>query len=201
MDSQQLPFGDSSQPFGEEQPTRQHEEDLFKKWFRKGDRGGFLTLRPWTAAGKMQVDIGETGSQGLVGNTSLWVDTVLLATYTRAVTAGVAPSLYGPREELMVFGGGTVKGVDIARVLAVRHWKAEDPSGFAWKAGIFGAKHQPGGAYEPIYADKQSEHLIRVTRTEMAEIALRLELFLHALTADPGWLRTLNGRRRRGDSE
>lgn len=179
-------------------------DDVFKKWFRSKDKSGFLSLRTWLDAGKVSVDIGETGNQGLKSNTQVWANAVEMVTYLRAVYDGKGKAIFGPHETFMHYGGATVDGKPVSRILKIEHWstgsgdnKKYDESAFAWKCGHFEARKAESGAFIPDMSKSLSQNLIKVTRKEMAEVYYRLDLAINAFaTQTEDVFKALNGNKK-----
>lgn len=211
-DDEEFPMPVTADPVQDSAPQedRQFEDDLYKKWFRTGSKSGFLSVRPWFDAGKVSVDIGETGGDGLKGNTLVWTNAIELATFLRAVVNGTAPSLYPRRtgaptpESYLYYGGGSQDGKPISRILKINHWQTGsgdeakfDASSFVWKCGHFQARKSQQGAFIPDMSKPLSMNLIKVTRKEMAEISYRLDLALTAFVlTEKEAFRALNGNKR-----
>lgn len=185
-------------------------DDLYKKWFRTKDRNGFIAVREWLDAGKISVDIGEVREGGLKNHTMAWANAVELVVYLKAVVDGNASELYpapkggGSPETFTYYGGATIDGKPVSRILKVEHWstmkgdqKVFDASGFAWKCGHFAARKQDSGAFIPDMSKPLSQNKIKVSKKEMAEIFYRLDLTIRSYVAkedDP--MRGLNGNKR-----
>lgn len=195
--------------------------DLYKKWFKAGGTGGFLSIRPWWDAGKLSVDIGEVNPNGgLKSHTNVWCSMVNLSIYLKAVYDGTANRLFKD-ESFIYYGGANTEGGPVARILKVTHWKQGDPdSGFAWKTGIFDGKQTSTGAYIAKDMEKpRSMNMIKISRLEMAEMHYRLDLAMDAFATFAGqaeadrmrmdtkeianpeqrmnaWLEKLNGKRK-----
>lgn len=182
------------------------DDDVYKKWFRSKDKSGFLAIRTWLEAGKVSIDIGETGGQGLKGNTQVWTNAVELVTYLRAVYDGKGPALYprqknSPEESFVYYGGGQLDGKPVSRILKVEHWstgsgdsKSYDASSFAWKCGHFAARKAESGAFIPDMSKSLSQNMIKVSRREMAEMYYRLDLAINTFAAqNADVFRALNG--------
>jgi hypothetical protein len=190
---------------------QEFEDDIYKKWFRTKDRSGFLSLRGWLEAGKVSVDIGETSGQGLQNNTMVWTNAVELVVYLKAIYDGNGASLFpaprgseGSPETFTYYGGATVDGKPISRILKIEHWstikdgkKLYDSSGFAWKCGHFGARKADSGAFIPDMTQSLSQNKIKVSRREMAEIFYRLDMVIQGFVArEEDSLRSLNGNKK-----
>jgi hypothetical protein len=184
---------------------------LWKKWTVFQGVGRFLTIRPWLEAAKVAIDIGETGDGGtLKGNTLAWANIVDLATYLQAVRDGRGDLLYpanaktgaNTKEGFSYFGGATVDGQPISRVLKIHHWPvkdAYDSTAFMWKCGHFKASKSQTGAFIPNMKEPLSNHAIKVSRLEMATLAnvLHLALVNHAAnTPSNEWLEQISGRKK-----
>lgn len=197
--------------FAPQEDQKDFEDDIFKKWFRTREKSGFLSLRGWLEAGKVSVDIGETGGKGLQNNTMVWTNAIELAVYLRAVYDGKATSLFpaprgseGSAETFTYYGGATVDGKPVSRILKVEHWstikdgkKIYDSNAFAWKCGHFGARKADSGAFIPDMTQSLSQNKIKVTRKEMAEIYYRLDMVIRGFAArSEDSLRSLNGNNR-----
>lgn len=191
--------------------TEEFQDDVYKKWFKTGSKSGFISINTWFEAGKVSVDIGETGAGSLKGNTKVFTNAIEIATYLRAVYDGNAATLYperrdGPTAESFVYyGGGQIEGKPVSRILKIHHWatgkgenKSFDTSAFVWKCGHFQARKTDSGAFIPDMSKPAlSVNLIKVTRKEMAEIHYRMDLALHAFAArEQDLFRSLNGNRR-----
>jgi hypothetical protein len=165
--------------------TVKYDAELFKKWFKAGERQGFLSIRPWLSAGKFVVDVGEVGTDGKVkGSTAVFVDAVKLSTFLQSVSNGSAPNLYPaikgqtPSPESFVSFGGN-KEKTIARVFKIHYWNnGQDASAFVWKCGHFEGSPTSTGAVKPDTTKPLSVNLIRISRQEMAEIAYRIHVCL-----------------------
>lgn len=164
--------------------------DLYKKWFKSGDRSGFLSLRPWLDAGKISVDIGELKGKQLVSNTQVWANIVDLNTFLKSVAEGTAAKLYpaNTRQQVQTpegftyFGGGEMDGKVVSRIIKIHHWQNGDDSydtnGFAWKTGHFEGRKSGTGAIIPDMSKCLSMNMIKLTRQDMALAAMRLNLTL-----------------------
>ncbi|HJS83779.1 MAG TPA: hypothetical protein VJ742_13200 [Nitrososphaera sp.] len=189
---------------------RTYESELWKKWTKAGGISRFLALRFWRTAGKFSIDIGESGDDGLRGSTKVFANAVSLATFLKAVQSGQHLELY-PEDEraklpagaYMYYGGTQVGGKDISRILKIVHWQVggtPDPNSFAWKAGHFPARRPTTGAYIPDLSNPLSQHSIKVTRTDMAELStlLNLALVQHAASTRDAetWVKEITGKSR-----
>jgi len=192
---------------------KKYEDDLYKKWFKTGSKQGFLSIRTWLPAGKIVVDIGETGEGTLKGSTACFTNAVDLATYVQAVYDGRGSQLYPantktgvPSPEGYVYYGGTASdknynGAPVSRVLKIHHWQngigdaaSYDSNAFVWKCGHFKGKVTGTGAIIPDMKSPLSVNSIKVTRQEMALISTRMRLALLAFAVKtPDFFRSLNG--------
>lgn len=161
--------------------TEERTPAIFKKWFKTKTRSGFISLTPWFDALKVSVDIGEVANGKVTSNTLVWTDLIGLTAYLKSVANGTSLSAYGETEEYSTYGGARIEGKPVSRIFKVHQW--EDNKGFAWKTGHFAARQSDSGAFIPDMTKKISSNLIKVTRPEMHEMALRLELGLQAFTA------------------
>jgi hypothetical protein len=170
--------------------------DLYKKWFKTGDRSGFLSLRPWLEAGKIAIDIGELRNNTLTSHTMVWANIVELAAYVRAVASGNGVALYPKYEKqgrdtdegFGYYGGSQMEGRPVSRIIKVHHWVTDydsegnpikwDSRNFAWKTGHFEGTITATGAFIPKASKPISTNMIQVARRDMGEIALRLDLTL-----------------------
>lgn len=168
--------------------------DLYKKWFKSPSASGFISIKPLLKIGKFRIDIGATGSDAsLKSHTETFVDSILFATYCKAVVGGYAKNLYKtnaklgvPTDEGIVFyGGGTgPDGKPISRIFKSHYWrKGEndyDNSAFMFKCGHFKANKSSSGAFLPDMTSPLSTDSIKITRVEMAEISYRLNLAINS---------------------
>jgi hypothetical protein len=196
-----------------EQPREYVDTTLWKKWSVFGGKGRFLTIRPWSEAAKVAVDIGETGEgSSLLGHSLVWANMLQLAAYLQAVSNGRAEAIYkmNPKagvptnEGFSHYGGANIEGQPVSRILKVHHWQQEkdkyDPSAFVWKCGHFKARKSSTGAFIPDMRAPISIHSIKVSRQEMNELALALSLALtnHAARTETiKWLEEISGRTKR----
>lgn len=162
---------------------------VYKKWFRAGERKGFLTVEGFWSAEKVSFDVGETAKGELKSSTKVWSSIPELLTYLRAVRDGTAPKLYPERRDIptaegfITYGGAEVNGKLVSRILKIHQWTTKDannnlkidPNGFAVKAGHFAGRRNNTGAIIGDMTQCISANLIKVTRTEMHELCLRLE--------------------------
>lgn len=192
---------------------RDYGEDLYKKWFRTGSSGGFLSLRPWWDAGKLSVDIGEIdASGGLRGHTNVWVGVITLSVYLQAVAGGADSVLYPanakaglPSPGMVYYGGAMTDSGPVSRILKVHHWMhgegeeaTFDPNGFVWKTGIFEGRRSSTGAFIPdMSRPPRSSNMIKATRLEMAEMAYRLDVGIRAYASEhPDWATRFGGKKK-----
>lgn len=176
--------------------------DLYKKWFKSASASGFLSIKPLLNIGKFRIDIGATGADAtLKSHTETFVDSILFATYLRAVTQGYAQKIYQanakmgiPTAEGIAFYGGGI-GPDkkpISRIFKSHYWrKGEDQydeSAFVFKCGHFAANKSSSGAFLPDMSSPLSTDSIKVTRVELAEISYRVDLCLGSYAnSTPEW--------------
>lgn len=168
------PFGEDFElPIPMEQDPHEHREgELYKKWFRTKTQSGFLTIRPWFAALKVSVDIGEinTADNKIKSHTLTWVDMIPLIAHLRSTPTG----------EFSAFGGARLDGKPISRI-----FKLEDGT---WKCGHFEAKESKTGAFIPDTAKPLSSNFIRMREPEEQEVLVRLEAALFGYAArNPEW--------------
>lgn len=210
-----VPVADPVHPAAEPEQGQQKQEyvdtTLWKKWTVYQNVGRFLTIRPWLEAAKVSIDIGETEGGGtLKGHTQSWANILELTTYLQAVKDGHADLLYpanpktgaNTKEGYAYFGGATIDGQPVSRVLKIHHWPvkdAYDSSAFIWKCGHFRANKSQTGAFIPNMKEPLSQHSIKVSRQEMAVLATALQMAMinHAAnTPSNQWLEEISGRKR-----
>ena len=155
-------------------------DDIYKKWFRTSQKQGFLSIRGFLQAGKVNVDIGEL-TDGKPDNTSVWTNAIEFLTYLQAVTNGRGEQLYPARGNLQpetyeYYGGTNTDSGPISRVLKVNYWKDTDTTAFAFKAGHFKARQNEQGAFIPDMKQVLRMNMIKVSRAEVAQMAYRLDL-------------------------
>ncbi len=171
--------------------------DLYKKWHTRG----FLSVKPLLHIGKFRIDIGAMDEKKtLTGHTEVFVDSILFATYLRAVANGQGIMIYraNPRtsvptdEGVTFYGGGKIDGKPISRIFKSHYWakgKNEyDINAFVFKAGHFEANESSSGAFMPNMDKPLSTDFIKMTRQEMAELSYRVDLCLNSFAArTPNW--------------
>lgn len=200
---------DEELPAGE----KDYGEDLYKKWFRTGASGGFLSLRPWWDAGKLSVDIGEIDAGGgLKGHTNVWVGVIQLSVYLSAVANGVDAVLFPanakaglPSPGMVYYGGAMTESGPVSRILKIHHWMhgdgddaSFDKTAFVWKTGIFEGRRSQTGAFIPdMSKPARSQNMIKASLVEMAEMAYRLDVGIRAFAAQtPDWATRFNGKKK-----
>lgn len=173
--------------FDHDTEAPRNDGQVYKKWFRTKDSGGFLSVRAWADAGMLHIDIGATRGKELASHSEAYVPMVKLATYVRAVTNGYAPTLY-PNETFVHYGGSMVAGEPLSRILKIEYWPNTTDS-FIWKVGHFHATRSATGAYTPNMKQEIRRDSIKMTRVEMAELAYRLDTAIQGLViANPALL-------------
>jgi hypothetical protein len=198
-----------AEPPAPAETTGQRDSTLWKKWSMSGGVGRFLTVRPWLAASKVAIDIGETGAEGLKGHTLAWANTLSLTTYLEAVKNGRAKDLYPPEQGMPLegyayFGGAMMDNQPVSRILKIHYWPTGkdsfDDRAFIWKTGHFNARKSNTCAFIPMdMKSALSFHSIKVNRREMAELATAMNLAMinHASTTlGDDWLEQISGRRK-----
>lgn len=175
------------------------EGDLYKKFFKAGASAGFISIKPWLAAGRVSVDIGKLTSESkLLSSTIVWVNAVELAVFLQAVVNRRVDLYDGSFSK---YGGSSKDGQVIARVLKIAPWQKEviKPDGsckaWGWRTGHFQGTLTATGAIKPNLQEPISQDLIRVTDVEMAEIAYRLDLANYSQLTHEDWLTRVNGKR------
>lgn len=174
--------------------------EVYKKWFKAGSNAGFISVSAWWDAQKFTVDIGsvDPNSNAVKSSTKCFVDMVQLGVYLRSIVQNNAVELYPLRsqcpspESFVAFGGSG----ETSRVFKIHYWGAGkdkdgksvvgNSGGFAWKCGHFVGKVGPQGQIEPVWNERKSADMIRVSRLEMHELSYRVDLALIHLSAQPG---------------
>lgn len=191
MDDFEIEF----QPDEEVAPApKEFANPVYKKWFKAGGNAGFISIEPWLAGQKFVVDIGKVdpNTNKVVSSTKCWVNAVLLVNYLNLVNNDKGKEFFPPRgdcpspESFVSYGGSG--SPPVARVFKVHWWGAKkdsegDPKGFAWKCGHFKGVTTNTGAIKPQYDSLESADLIKVSRLEMQEIGLRLNVSLNGYAA------------------
>lgn len=165
---------------------------LYKKWFKLKDKGGFLSISPWTSGGKWVIDIGSVdASNKPISNTKCFVDSNKFNAYLNAVIIGRGEVVYPARpglatpESFVAYGGSERNGDIVSRVFKV-HWWGDDttnnPHAFAWKSGHFKGNKTSTGAITPDLKSPISINMIKVTLEEMHEINTILSTYNTAST-------------------
>lgn len=168
------------------------EPDIYKRWHRKG----FISIRPWSDAGRFVIDIGtiDPNTKAKISNDIAYVNALDLLTYLKAVRDGYGTKLYPimspdkvpdrPSDEsFVVYGGSDTAEGPISRIFKIHHWAYKagdnyqyDNKAFAWKIGVFKANRTSEGAFIAIRSQSLSYNMIKVDRLEMAKIANMVEL-------------------------
>lgn len=182
------------------------EDDIYKKWFKTKSRSGFLSLRQWLEAGKVSIDIGEVNGKELQ-NTLVWANAIQLAIYLRSIAQNTALVLYPqtnstPSPESFVhFGGSNTDKGPVSRILKIHYWKqgdSYDGTAFSFKCGHFKARTSSSGAFIPDMSAPLSTNMIKMSRTEMADMSYRIDLAIQhfAFKYDGDVFSALNGHTR-----
>lgn len=167
--------------------TKKFEEELYKKWFKSSNASGFISITPWYDAAKLAIDIGsvDPNTKKNISSTKCFVDMVDFSVYLNAVLNGQGEKLFPKRdqcpspESFVSFGASA----DLSRVFKVHYWGADtdkegDSRAFVFKCGHFGGTVTNTGATIPNFKDRKSANMIKVTRLELAEIAVRVQATL-----------------------
>lgn len=180
---------------------KEYGSPLYKKWFRSKTQSGFLSIKPWFAGMKFNIDIGRTSPSAgkLESSTACFVDAVDFAAYMRSVVNGTGALNYPANsrlgtthdESFVSYGGAMINDQPVSRILKIHYWSSNDnvdTSAFVWKNGHFKARKSDNGAFIPDMKSPLSVDSIKVTRQEMVSISyyLDLALFSHA-TNNTDW--------------
>lgn len=181
------------------QQKNDYSSEVYKKWFRFGEKQGFLSIKPWLEAGKFLIDIGEINSGNLVSTPS-YQDAVRLSVMLDITADGRFGETYGD-DGYIAYGGGMVKGEPVSRVFKVTHWVTNgkvDLTAFAFKNGLFEAKKTAQNAFIPDMQKPKSISTIKISLEEVREMAKRVNLSLTNFAAQyPGDIfAALNGEKR-----
>ena len=88
------------------------------------------------------------------------------------------------KEGFAYYGGGSMEGRDVSRILKIHHWESSDETfdetAFAWKTGHFVARKSATGAFIPDMGQRLSADFIRIPRVKMSEMFVRLDLALNS---------------------
>lgn len=169
---------------------KEYDPPLYKKWFRSKTQSGFLSIKPWFAGLKFNVDIGKTSAAGkLESSTACFVDAVDFAAYLKSIANGTAAINYPASsrlgtthpESFVSYGGAVINNQPVSRILKIQYWTSNDQvdtSSFIWKNGHFKARKSESGAFIPDMKSPISVDSIKVTRQEIASISYLLDLSL-----------------------
>lgn len=190
-------------------PEQQFEDDIYKKWYKTKDRSGFVALNGWLDAGKVSLDVGELDNEHLKGSTKVWVNAVELFVFLDSIRNGTSHKLFPKKgndnptnESFAYYGGGKMDGSPVSRILKIHHWQTAfgdtptfDDRSFVIKTGHFPAKEAYSGAFiRDASKPPLSINMIKMSRLEMVEMAIRLELALNGYAAKKhDFFRNLNG--------
>lgn len=179
---------------------KEYDAPLYKKWFRSKTQSGFLSIRPWFAGMKFNVDIGKTSADGkLESSTSCFVDAVDFAAYLKSVVNGTAVLNFPANERngttnpesFVSYGGAIINNQPVSRILKIQYWTSNDivdTSAFIWKSGHFKARKSDSGAFIPDMKSPISVDSIKVTRQEIVSISYLLDLCLQShVTNNVDW--------------
>lgn len=183
-----------------DQPPKEYQTDLYKKWFRSKSQSGFLSIKPWFQGMKFKIDIGKTSPEGkLISSTNVYVDAFDFAAYLRSITNGTATINYPANERSGIpspegfasYGGADINGKPISRIFKAHYWQngeSYDSNAFAWKCGHFAAKKSDTGAFIPDLKSALSVDFLKVTRQDICSISYLLDVSLFGYVANnPDW--------------
>lgn len=189
-----------SEPEASDEKKKEYGSPLYKKWFRSKTQSGFLSVKPWFAGMKFNIDIGKTNSSGkLESSTSCFVDAVEFAAYMRSVINGTGALNYPANsrlgtahdESFVSYGGAIINDQPVSRIMKIQYWSSNDTvdtSAFVWKNGHFKARKSDNGAFIPDMKSPLSVDSIKVSRQEMVSISYHLDLALFShVTNTPDW--------------
>lgn len=174
----------------------QHEEHIYKKWFKTKEKSGFISIQGWAQAGKISIDIGEIVNDN-VRSTKVWTNIVEFAAYIKSITNNTHKFLYPqnnnmPDGSYIYYGGGVVDNKPISRVLKVHNWQygskdspKYDERSFAFKSAHFSAKKSYSGAYIPDMSQGPlSINMIKVLTQDISAMSYRLDLYLNSFACN-----------------
>jgi hypothetical protein len=183
-----------------DESKKEYDPPLYKKWFRSKTQSGFLSIKPWFAGMKFNVDIGKTNPTGkLESSTSCFVDAVDFAAYLRSVVNGTAVANFPASsrlgtahpESFVSYGGAMINNQPVSRIMKIQYWSSNDTvdtSAFVWKNGHFKARKADSGAFIPDMKSPISVDSIKVTRQDIVSISYLLDLSLTAhVTQNSDW--------------
>jgi len=183
-----------------DQPPKEYQTDLYKKWFRSKTQSGFVSIKPWFQGMKFKIDIGKTSSEGkLISSTNVYVDAFDFAAYLKSIVSGTAVVNYPANERSNIpspegfasYGGADINGKPVSRIFKAHYWQngeSFDSNAFAWKCGHFPAKKSDTGAFIPDLKSPISVDFLKVSRQEICSISYLLDVSLFGYVANnPDW--------------
>lgn len=152
---------------------KKFEEPIFKHFFKTKTFGGFCSIIPFNEGRKFNIQVGQVEADNKLKQfTPTYVEFVLLGAYLRSVVRGTVADAF-ENATLVVYGGGTVDGEDVARILKIAPDSGEytPKVDYFWKCGHFKARKTSTGAYVPDMKSPIQQNGIKISRQTMDEIS------------------------------
>lgn len=160
-------------------------DEVYKQWHRRG----FLSIRFWPHAEKVQIEIGEINpnTSKQVSVSKCFVDINKFLAYLYAEVHGrvevTLPEF--ATKDWQVFGGGTGEDGPISRVFTAGYWKpskeaSPDPTKRSFRCANYVGKPSKTGAMVPDYTKPISFNFIQMKFFEIAELYQALSIAVNA---------------------
>ena len=159
--------------------------EIYKQWHKRG----FLSVRYWPHAEKVQVEIGtiDPNSYKTLSVSKCFIGAYEFLTYTHAETYNQIDRIFPDfaTKDWQVFRGNVGEDGPISRVFTAGYWKpnkdaAPDPTRRSFRCANYVGKPTNSGAMMPIYDKPISFNMIQMTFAQIAELHHRLNVFVNA---------------------
>lgn len=168
-----------------EENPRYYMDEIYKQWHTKG----FLSIRYWPHAEKVQIEIGEIdpNSSKQVSVSKCFLDAYKFMSYIHAEVHGTTHIFYPDlaTKDLQFFGGKMTSEGPVSRVFTAGYWKTSkdslpDPTRRSFRCANYVGLPQKTGAMKPDYSKPISFNFIQMKFVEIAELYHRLNVSMNA---------------------
>lgn len=176
-----------SQSYDEELNPKYYMVEFYKKWHRYG----FISIRYWPFAEKVQLEIAKTTADKKVESLSkCYLNTYEFMSYLHAEVHGNLDIIYPDfdNNEFKSYGGGPDKEHSdqlVSRIFTAGYWKPSkdapaDRTKRGFRAACFIGHHGANNSIVPDYNQQISFDMIQIRMNELAEIYLGLNTIVQA---------------------
>lgn len=160
-------------------------DEVYKQWHKRG----FLSVRYWPHAEKVQIEIGEIdpNTSKQISVSKCFVDVYKFLAYLQAETNNQVHYIFPEfsTKDWQVFGGKMTAEGPVSRVFTAGYWKpskdaASDPTRRSFRCANYVGIQSKSGAMMPDYKKPISFNYIQMKFVEIAELYQRLSIAVNA---------------------